>query len=48
VGWLEDYWMGRYFGFIEPPSTKDKKLLDPAGLPMPKEVAKPYDGPKRP
>ena len=21
--WLEDYWMGRYYGFIEPPKTKD-------------------------
>jgi len=48
AGWLEDYWMGRCFGLIQPPSTKDRKLLDPDGLPMPKEVAKPYDGPKRP
>lgn len=20
IGWLEDYWMGRYFGFIQPPA----------------------------
>lgn len=48
AGWLEDYWMGRYFGLIEPPTVKDRKLLAPDGLPMPEQVAKPYDGPGRP
>jgi hypothetical protein len=48
VGWLEDYWMGRYYGFIEPPKTQDPKLtsLEPRKV-KPKGAA-PYDGPPRP
>jgi len=48
IGWLEDYWMGRYYGFIEAPSTKDPKLLRPDGLPKLPKVAAPYAGPPRP
>jgi len=28
VGWLEDYWMGRYYGFILPPNTNDPSLTN--------------------
>jgi len=48
IGWLEDYWMGRYYGFILPPQTDDPKLLSPDGLPLPKQTAVPYAGPARP
>jgi hypothetical protein len=48
VGWLEDYWMGRYYGFIEAPSTKDPKHLRADGFARPPKVAAPYSGPPRP
>lgn len=44
IGWLEDYWMGRYYGFIQAPDTKlplGEFRANDAG-------AKPYDGPPRP
>jgi hypothetical protein len=48
VGWLEDYWMGRYYGFIEPsrqgtpgPESVPARVLNQAG-------AAPYAGPPRP
>jgi len=40
--------MGRYYGFIEAPATRDQKLLSPDGLPMPEPTAAPYSGPPRP
>jgi hypothetical protein len=47
VGWLEDYWMGRYYGFIEAPKNPESQSRAlpprPAGL----HGAKPYDGPPR-
>src|SRR6185295_1185423 len=45
VGWLEDYWMGRYFGFIERPKTQDPKLtsIEPRAEKL--RGAAPYDGP---
>ena len=48
IGWLEDYWMGRYYGFIEAPTTQD-----PALTTVQSRVDKPlgaaaYDGPPRP
>ncbi len=46
-GWIEAYWMGRYFGFIKAPTTKDKKLLT-APHRGKQFGAKPYDGPPRP
>ena len=48
IGWLEDYWMGRYYGFIEAPKTQDEKLttVQPrAGKPR---GAAAYAGPPRP
>lgn len=48
IGWLEDYWMGRYYGFIQAPTTTDPKLLKPEGLPLPSNAAAPYNGPQRP
>ena len=48
VGWLEDYWMGRYYGMIQAPATSDAQLLGvPAGSVEPQGAA-PYDGPPRP
>ena len=48
VGWLEDYWMGRYYGLIEAPKTSDAKLtqIEPRAT-KPKGAAI-YDGPARP
>jgi hypothetical protein len=48
IGWLEDYWMGRYYGFIEAPTTRDPKLLRPDPMPKLPRVAEPYKGPARP
>lgn len=47
AGWLDAYWMGRYYGFILPPDTTDESLLT---VPRRKERhgAAPYDGPERP
>jgi hypothetical protein len=47
-GWLLAYWMGRYHGLIDPPTTTDPAALGvghslDAGL-----GARPYDGPARP
>ena len=48
VGWLEDYWMGRFYGMIEAPATDDPKLVDvPPNFVKPWGAA-PYIGPKRP
>ncbi|MBX3176373.1 MAG: hypothetical protein KF886_03355 [Candidatus Hydrogenedentes bacterium] len=48
VGWLEDYWMGRYYGMILPPEVKDRDLVSvPDDFGHPKG-ARPYDGPPRP
>ncbi len=48
VGWLEDYWMGRYHGIIEAPRTSDPRLLSVSlkGKNLP--GAAPYSGPARP
>ena len=47
IGWLEDYWMGRYFGMILKPEVAEAKLLtvEKRGLSL---GAVPYDGPPRP
>lgn len=46
-GWLGAYWMGRYYGFIQAPTTSDPQMLT-----VPKRDvqlgAEPYDGPPRP
>ena len=48
IGWLEDYWMGRYYGFIAAPKTQG-----PEATVLPTRTAKlpgaaPYNGPERP
>jgi hypothetical protein len=45
--YLDAYWMARYYGFIEAPTTTDPNLLtvEKRGLQL---GAKPYDGPPRP
>ncbi|MBC8183734.1 hypothetical protein H8E88_21790 [candidate division KSB1 bacterium] len=47
TGFLRDYWMGRYHGFIKAPTTKNSNLIsvEPRGLQF---GAEPYDGPARP
>ncbi len=47
TGFLRDYWMGRYYGFIEAPKTTDKALLtvSPTGK---NYGPAPYKGPGRP
>ena len=48
IGWLMDYWMGRYYGFIEPPAQKDpQEILVPTSMAHLKG-AEPYAGPPRP
>ncbi len=47
-GFLRDYWMGRYFGMIEPPDTDDPALLSVPRRPYMNLGAEPYDGPPRP
>lgn len=47
TGYIRDYWMGRYYGFIKAPEVTDKSLL----LVEPRNKnfgASPYEGPKRP
>ncbi|MDZ4860499.1 MAG: hypothetical protein SGI88_16100 [Candidatus Hydrogenedentes bacterium] len=47
AGWLDAYWMGRYYGYIEAPTTKESSLLT---VQKRNELhgAAPYDGPERP
>jgi len=46
-GWLDAYWMGRYYGFIEAPTATDQSLLT-VETPDVQLGASPYDGPPRP
>ncbi len=48
IGWLEDYWMGRYYGFIEQPKAKDENLTTVKSRPAKRRGAAPYAGPPRP
>jgi hypothetical protein len=48
VGWLEDYWMGRYYGMIEAPATKESQLVDVPPDSVRAWGAAPYKGPPRP
>ena len=47
AGWLDAYWMGRYYGMILPPETTDPALISVPrrGLQL---GAVPYDGPPMP
>jgi len=46
-GWLDAYWMGRYYGMILPPDVDDPALLTVPEM-APRQGALPYDGPAMP
>jgi hypothetical protein len=48
TGFLRDYWMGRYHGIIEAPSTKEQNLISVPTENKGKQGAEPYEGPDRP
>lgn len=48
TGWLLDYWMGRYYGFIQPPSASDPEALRLGPGKPARRGALPYEGPSRP
>ena len=48
AGFLRDYWMARYHGFIEAPSTNDPNLISVKPRTGKKFGTNPYDGPDRP
>jgi len=48
TGFLRDYWMGRYHGIIEAPSTDKTDLISVQQEGKEIVGAKPYDGPSRP
>lgn len=48
TGFLRDYWMARYHGFIETPVTNDPNLISVKSRTEQKFGAEPYNGPKRP
>ncbi|WP_209329307.1 hypothetical protein [Lunatimonas salinarum] len=48
VGFLRDYWMGRYYGFIKAPETSEEALLKADNTQMKGQGAKPYSGSNRP
>ena len=48
TGFLRDYWMGRYFGFIKAPETNDPDLISVPKRTGQKFGAEPYKGPDRP
>lgn len=47
-GWLEAYWIGRYYGFIEAPVVSEPELVSVNGTFARPLGAKPYAGPPRP
>jgi hypothetical protein len=48
AGWLEDYWMGRYYGFIEAPPNRDPQSSSLSEHVQKIHGAAPYTGPSRP
>ncbi|MBP8130711.1 MAG: hypothetical protein KA184_14120 [Candidatus Hydrogenedentes bacterium] len=48
VCWLEDYWMGRYYGMIEAPTVTDNALTEVPPATGQHMGAAPYDGSPRP
>ncbi len=48
VGWLEDYWMGRYYGMIQKVARDDSGLNSVSADSVGQGGAKPYNGPSRP
>jgi hypothetical protein len=47
-GFLRDYWMGRYYGFIKAPETNDPNLVSVPKRPDVHVGAAPYTGPEMP
>ena len=47
TGFLRDYWMGRYYGFIQAPETKDPELISVKAANK-QTGASPFDGPAMP
>jgi hypothetical protein len=48
TGFIRDYWMGRYHGFIEAPLTEDPDLISVPKTTGASPGAPPYSGPPRP
>jgi hypothetical protein len=48
IGWLEDYWMGRYHGFISAPATHEATVTPTQPRIVTQRGAAPYAGPTRP
>jgi len=48
TGFLRDYWMGRYYGFIQAPSTTDPELITVSPSSPAPQGAKPFEGPDIP
>ena len=48
TGFLRDYWMGRYYGFIQAPSTTDPELITVSPSSPAPQGAKPFEGPDMP
>lgn len=48
TGFIRDYWMGRYHGFIKAPETNDPALISVDPAMQPGKGAAPYNGPERP
>ncbi len=48
TGFLRDYWMGRYHGFIKAPTVSDPELISVKPRPGEQFGARPYNGPERP
>jgi hypothetical protein len=48
TGYLRDYWMARYYGFLKAPETKDAELISVPKRPGMQLGAAPYTGPARP
>jgi hypothetical protein len=48
ASWLLAYWMGRYYGFIEAPTSTDPALLTVSTNAVPVGGAAAYNGPARP
>ena len=48
VGWLEDYWMGRFYGMIRAPDNDDSQQVEVPPGATKLSGAAPYKGPPRP